>query len=416
MEHRAPNIRHLRAFREVARHNSIRRASAEVYLSQPAITQASAKLEVMVGVAMFDRRSEGMFVTEPGKLFLARVDRALNYITSGTREAARLGQSRGGGATPNGRGLANLDQVVTGVQLRAVAVLLETENFSLAARSIGISQPSLHRAARDIERLSGIPLFSASSRGVTLSPAAKAIAQHAKLAFAELEQGRAEVDEWKGSGSGRIVIGTMPLARTFVLPTAILSLMSSHPHVGISVIDGPYDDLLHGLRHGDIDLLIGALRDPLPVDDVVQQPLFDDTLMIAARADHPLAAKTDISLGDLADFPWIVPRKDTPTRSHFEAMFEGAAQPDHIVEASSLILVTALILGSDALTFISAHQIRDEQRAGQMVRLNIDTAATTRPIGITQRRDWQPTATQRKFLGDLQAAGRQAALPYSKIE
>jgi len=415
MEHRAPNLRHLRAFREVARHNSIRRASAEVYLSQPAITQAIAKLETMVGVAMFDRRSEGMFVTAPGKLYLARVERALNYIANGAKEVARLGQSKAGGAT-GGRSPTNLDQVVTGVQLRAAAVLLETKNFSLAARSIGISQPSLHRAARDIERLSGIPLFSASSRGVTLSPAAKAIAQHAKLAFAELDQGRAEVDEWKGSGSGRIVIGTMPLARTFVLPTAILSLMSSHPHVGISVIDGPYDDLLHGLRHGDIDLLIGALRDPLPVDDVIQQSLFDDPLMIAARAGHPLAAKTEISLGDLADFPWIVPRKDTPTRSHFEAMFEGAAQPDHIVEASSLILVRGLILGSDALTFISAHQIRDEQRAGQMVRLNIDTSATTRPIGITQRRDWQPTATQRKFLGDLQAAGKQAALPYSKIE
>jgi len=403
MEHRAPNLRHLRAFREVARHKTIRRASAEVYLSQPAITQAIAKLETAVGISMFDRRSEGMFVTEPGRLFLTRVERALNYVEAGCREAVRIGHKKGG------RGFANLDQLVTGVQLRAAAALLETENFSLAARNIGISQPSLHRAARDLERLSGMALFSASSQGVSLTPAAKIIAQHAKLAFSELDQGEAEVEEWKGSGSGRIVVGTMPLARTFILPTAILALMASHPQVGISVIDGPYDDLLHGLRHGDIDLLIGALRDPLPVEDIVQEALFDDPLMIAGRGSHPLAGQTAVKIADLAAYPWVLPREGTPTRDHFDTLFENCERPANIIEASSLILARGLILGSDALTLISAHQIKHEQLSGMMVRINIDTSATSRPIGITLRRDWQPTATQRKFLDDLRQAGKTAA-------
>lgn len=407
---RAPNIRHLRAFAEVARHKSIRRASAEVYLSQPAITQAIAKLETTVGVALFERRSDGMFATLPGQLYLSRVQRALAYIAAGTKEAVRIGHKKGG------RGFSNLDQLLTGVQLRAAAALSESENFSLAARSIGISQPSLHRAARDLERLSGLTLFDASSRGVSLSPEAKIIAQHAKLAFAELDQGRAEVDEWKGSGSGRIVIGTMPLARTYILPKAILALMASHPQVGISVIDGPYDDLLYGLRHGDIDLLIGALRAPLPVDDIVQEVLFEDPLMIAARSDHPLAQQHPVALSDLAAFPWVLPRAGTPTRDHFDALFENSGQPSRIIEASSLVLIRGLILGSDTLTLISAHQIRHEQQTGSMIRIDIDTSATTRPIGITQRRDWQPTATQRKFLDDLRQAGNRAGGPYSKIE
>jgi DNA-binding transcriptional LysR family regulator len=405
MEHRAPNIRHLRAFREVARHRSIRRASAEVYLSQPAITQAIAKLEAALDISLFDRRSDGMFVTEPGTLYLSRVERALSYIETGTREAVKIGHKKGG------RGFANLDQLVTGVQLRATAALSESENFSLAARNIGISQPSLHRAARDLERLSGMALFNASNRGIELSPAARIVAWHAKLAFAELDQGVSEVEEWKGSGSGRIVVGTMPLARTFILPTAILALMATHPEVRISVIDGPYDDLLHGLRHGDIDILIGALRDPLPVADIVQQPLFDDLLMIAVRKTHPLAGRANVGPGDMVDFPWVLPRKGTPTRQHFEAMFHDTDEPGNIIEASSLVLIRGLILGSDALTLISAHQIRHEQQSGLMVPVDVDTSGTSRPIGVTLRRDWQPTATQRKFLDDLRDAGRQAAAP-----
>jgi LysR family transcriptional regulator, regulator for genes of the gallate degradation pathway len=414
MKHRAPNFRHLRAFREVARHNSIRRASTEVYLSQPAITQAIAKLEASLDVILFERRSDGMFVTEPGGLYLARVERALSNIEAGTREAVRIGHKKGG------RGFANLDQLVTGVQLRAAAALSEAQNFSLAARNTGITQPSLHRAARDLERLSGMTLFSASNRGIELSPAAKTIARHAMLAFAELDQGVAEVEEWKGLGAGQIKIGTMPLARTYVLPTAILALMNSHPEARISVVDGPYDDLLHGLRQGSIDILIGALRDPLPVEDIVQQPLFDDLLIVVARQSHPLAGKPAVSLTDLAACPWVLPRRSTPTRDHFEAMFRGAEEPENIIEASSLMLIRGLILGSDALTMISAHQIGHEQQSGQMVPVAVDTSGTSRPIGLTLRRDWHPTAAQSKFLDDLRQAGENAThqgmVSYSKIE
>jgi LysR family transcriptional regulator, regulator for genes of the gallate degradation pathway len=403
VEQRAANFRHLRAFREVARHKSIRQASTHVFLSQPAITQAIAKLEVTLGTSLFDRRSEGMFVTEPGRLFLSRVERALAYIETGAREAFRVGHKKGD------RGFANLDKLVTGVQLRAAAALSEAENFSLAARNTGITQPSLHRAARDLERLSGMILFSASNQGIELSPAARIIARNAKLAFTELDQGRAEVEEWKGSGASHINIGTMPLARTLILPTAILATLKSIPDIRFSVIDGPYEDLLHGLRQGSIDILIGALRETLPVADVVQKPLFDDLLIVAARSAHPLAGKSGIKPGDLADFPWVVPRKGAPTRNHFEAMFEGQDLPTNLIEASSLVLIRGLILGSDALTMISAHQIREEQRTGLLVPIDIDTSGTARPIGLTMRQDWQPTSSQHRFLEELDLAGKMAA-------
>ncbi|MBZ0214965.1 MAG: LysR family transcriptional regulator, partial [Fimbriimonadaceae bacterium] len=54
MDRPFPNLRHLRAFREVAACRSISQASRRVHLSQPAITQAIAKLEDALGLALFD--------------------------------------------------------------------------------------------------------------------------------------------------------------------------------------------------------------------------------------------------------------------------------------------------------------------------------------------------------------------------
>lgn len=397
------NLRHLRAFREVAECRSISLASKRVHLSQPAITQAIAKLEAQLELPLFERRSDGMHATEPGQQFSVRVERALRHLQAGTREAARLGPEK------TARRVAHYDHMLTTTQLRALAAVSDARNFSLAARNIGISQPSLHRAARDLERLLGMTLFESTAGGIELTRPARALAQHVKLAYAELAQGFAEAAAWRGQDSGRIVIGSMPLARMSILPAAINTLARKHPEVQVSVLEGPYEDLLHGLRHGEIDLLIGALRDPVPIDDVVQDALFEDELAIVAGAGHPLTDHDGIEVADLARYPWVVPREGTPTRGHFEAMFADAGLPipAGLVESSSQILIRGLLQDSDRLTIISPHQIRLETRLGLLAVLPVDMAHTSRPIGTTLRRDWHPTATQQDFLGHLREAAEQ---------
>ncbi|MFC4270111.1 LysR family transcriptional regulator [Sneathiella chungangensis] len=401
MNNMAPNLRHLRAFCVVAAHQSISRASEEVFLSQPAITQAIAKFEQAFDIELFTRRTDGVFITDAGKLFLVRAERAQEFIRTGIEEARRIAQVK------SGKGFSNLDQLVSGVQLRALIAIAKTGNFSLAARHVGISQPSLYRAARDLERLSAMVLFRKSGQGIELTPAAEIWARYAKLAFAELRQGYTEIEEYKGIDVGRIVIGTMPLARTYILPTAITRITQTRPGVEISVIDGRYEDLLHGLRYSEIDILIGALRNPPPIDDVVEEKVFEDELALFVRVDHPLTRRKKITLEQLAGYPWITPREGSPTRTKFEELFAKRqhARPKSLVEASSLILIRGLLMDSDRITILSAHQTRHEQEQGLLVQLPFDLGDTRRPIGLTTRRDWHPTAAQAEFLDALRVAG-----------
>lgn len=413
-----PNIRHLRAFREVAHLRSVNKASKSVHLSQPAITQAIAKLEKQLGVSLFDRHAEGMTLTGQGTLFLKRVESALDHLQKGARQSAQIGLKNGA------RGSARFDRSVSGVQLRALIAVADAGNFSLAARSIGISQPSVHRAARDLEQLSGIELFRKIGQNIVLTRAAKALVKGAKLAKSELDQGFDEVGEWLGRYSGRIVVGAMPLVRSFVLPRAINTFMAQVSNFQINTVDGPYDDLLSGLRHGDIDLLIGALRDPLPIEDVVQQPLFEEKLAIVGRFNHPLFAGDSFDHADLASLPWVVPRTGTPTRKIFDELFceNNGPQPDNIIEASSLVLIRGLLLESDRLTIISPHQVHHEVQMEMLKLLPINMDYTSRAIGITTRCNWRPTTTQQSFLAHLKEAAqmttgqKQDAPTYNKNE
>ncbi|NOZ33159.1 MAG: LysR family transcriptional regulator [Alphaproteobacteria bacterium] len=398
------NLRHLRVLCAVAEHASISKAASRVHLSQPAITQALAKLERIVGARLFDRSGNGMFLNTPGEIFVFRARRALALIEEGARQAIRAG-AKGGT-----RRYSSFDGGITSAQLRALVAVVEAGNFSLAARAIGISQPSLHRTARDLERLAGVSFFIRANLGIEVTVSARTLARKGRLAFGELEQGFAEIQSWQGRDTGRIVIGTMPLARTTILPRAINELLRARPDVDISVIDGPYDDLLHGLRHGEIDLLTGALRKPIPIGDVVQETLFEDPLVIVGRHGHPLCDRPGLSMSDLARFPWAIPRAGTPTREFFERMFarSGMAPPGHVIEASSLVLIRGLLLGSDRLTLMSAHQMDPEKGPGMLARMPFSLHGTRRKIGVTFRRDWRPTATQTRFLDLLRQEGRAA--------
>lgn len=400
MEQTLPNLRHLRAFREVADRRSISQAAERVFLSQPAITQAIAKLERLLDARLFERHSDGMRPTEAGALFAERTSRALGLIRAGTQEAVRIGADKGA------RRQAAPDQLLTSTQLRALVAVANYGNFSLAARSIGTSQPALYRAARDLESLLGIALFEKTSQGIDLTRPALILAQHVKLSFAELAQGFAEIAALGGQDTGLIVVGSMPLARHSILPAAINALARELPEVRISVVDAPYDELLHGLRHGELDLLIGALRDPVPVDDVVQEALFDDPLAIVASSRHPLAKKKHITVDDLAACPWVLPRRGTPTRDHFEVLMHGRQPAGGLVESSSIVLICGLLLDSDRLTLISRHQILREQAQGLLSTLPYDMSGTQRPIGLTTRRSWRPTATQSRFLNLVREAAR----------
>lgn len=406
------NFRHLRAFCEVAVLGSISGAAHRVHLSQPAVTQAIAKLEAQVGVALFERTTEGLLLTEPGDLFRLRAERAIQHIEEGTRPSARRGQKQTGGS--GGGTAGGFGRRITAAQLRALLAVAKTGSFSRGARLIGMSQSALYRMARSLEKDAGVELFEVVSRGVVLTRSADRLARHAALAFEELEQALEDIAAWSGRDTARVRIGTLPLARTYLLPHAINAFLDERPDAYLSVVDGPYDTLVDALRYGEIDMLIGALRAPEAVADIEQQALFEDRLALVARPDHPLAARAEITLEDLSDFSWIVPRPGAPTRTNFEGMFKSSPElrPTHVVEASSLILIRGILTESDAVALISAHQIRHEESLNILARLNFRVPAAPRQIGLSLRRNWRPTLSQQRMIDLLFKAGAEVAAHY----
>ncbi|WP_172328855.1 LysR substrate-binding domain-containing protein [Mangrovicoccus sp. HB161399] len=380
------NLRHLRLFLAVADLGTVTRAADLYNVSQPAVTQALGKLEAQAGGQLFDRTRQGFFLTPRGEVLAARVARAFGRLDPALTEIA-----------------PRLQLTATAAQLQALVAVAETENFTLAARQMGLSQPTVHRAVSQLEQEAETPLFQRMAHGMAATRACQSLARAAELGFAELDQAEADLAELDGGEAGRIVIGSLPLARSVLLPQVLARFRRHRPTLPVRVVDGLYDGLLAGLRRGAVDVMIGALRQPAPIGDVVQEELFRDGLAFVAPPGHPLARAGTLSPADLADRAWVVPRSGTPAREGFERLFAeaGLPLPASILEAGSILLMRELLHRGDFLGCISAHQAAAEISRGLLDRLHVPETLPPRPIGLTFREGWLPTAAQAEMLALL---------------
>ncbi|MCR6673042.1 LysR family transcriptional regulator [Devosia ginsengisoli] len=382
-----PNLRHLRVFLAAFDSGSISQAAGLCSVSQPAATQSIRKLEEHFTSKLFHRTPQGLLLTDAGGLLANRVRRAFALLDPAL-----------GDLSPR------LHLTATSSQLTALVAGVEMENFTLAARKLGLAQPSVHRAISDLEKDAGRPLFERTSRGMHATRPATRLAQAVQLAFAEIYQAEADLGELSGREVGRIVVGAMPLSRSSILPEAIARFRRRRATLPIQALDGPYDDLIAGLRRGEVDFLVGAMRDPPPIGDVVQDPLFDDELIVVCRPGHPLLAEFNLQPAQLSGFPWVVNIPGTPARNMFEKVLSGPERPTSLVETGSMVLMRELLQVTDHLGFISSLQIRSDLLQGVVVRLPAHLADTTRPIGLTFRAGWIPTSAQRDLIADIRAA------------
>jgi LysR family transcriptional regulator of gallate degradation len=371
------SIRHLRMFLALGQTNSVTRAADINHVSQPAVTQAITKLSQESGHVLLQRSPQGLFLTDAGTLLHYRADRALRILDNA---------------------MSDMDRAIriqaTWQQLAALIAVTETENFTLAAHQLGLAQPTVHRATTMLEGAAGTTFFQRTAHGLISTRAALQLAQAARLALAEIDQADADLAALDGREVGRIVVGALPLSRSGWLPRAILAFREIRPRLSLQVIDGRYDELLHGLRRGEIDMVLGALRFPTPIEDIEQERLFDDEVVVVARRDHALMNKAGLVFADLASHPWVMPRRSTPLRRVLDTYFAAEA-PTNVVETSSVIMMREILRQSDHLGGLSRMQA--EVELGVLGILPVRLPNAMRPIGITTRAGWEPTRAQREL-------------------
>ena len=391
------SLRHLHAFRVVADLGGIRRSSESLYRASSAVARSVAALEESLGVQLFERKGRGMLLTAAGDVVRLRAERIEIELIGVRDDAARALEK-------NGRKVGGIDALLNERRLQAAALLAEVHHMPTVAHAMGTSQSAVSQAVARLEDMLGQPLFLRTAHGMLPTDAGRRWIERFERALAELRHIPEDVAALEGRVEGTVTVGALPLARSQLLPLAITSVLQRHPRLHVSSLESPYGELTAGLLSGRIDFIVGAMRQA-PGDAFVQHALFDDKAALVARAAHPLAARTRLALGDLDGYPWVLSRAGSPLREFLGQFFEkeGAVPPIPAVETGDLAMLRGLLVSSDMLTVLSAHQLHYEVASSQLAVLPFDMPGMERTIGIMTRKGAHLAPGARALLEEMEA-------------
>jgi len=402
-----PSLRQLRGFEAVARLKSVSSAAREVNLSQPALTQSVRALEARLRTPLLERRRSGCYVTEPGSILLPRVQRFFDHVRSALCEPVIVG------AFTSRQSSDAIINKLTRPQLRSLIAISENQSFQAAARWLGISQPSLHRSARQLERELRRSLYQRTARGVTTTSQGSELARRFQIARREIEYALEEIQAAQGVIVSRIAIGNIPHSGTRILSNAIQKLLAVYPNARVQVVDDHYDALLNDLRAGKLDLMFGVLRRPDWAIDTNEEMLFSNPYAVVVRRNHPLANLRRTRLSDLAGYDWVLPSRGAPRREAFEQLFLNSAYSPRVsVETTSPAVYRSILESSDRISLFSkleTEQAGDRRRP--LVTLPFKSVVLARNDGVATRADWQPTRIHQQFLDLLRQEARRIKHP-----
>ncbi|HZX38336.1 MAG TPA: LysR family transcriptional regulator [Streptomyces sp.] len=191
--------------------------------------------------------------------------------------------------------------------LRVLRAVAATGSFSAAARRLGCTQPAVSQQMKALETSAGTPLLIRTGREMRLTQAGEALVRHASGILAGLTAAEEEIAAIAGLRAGRVRLVSFPSGSSTLVPAALAALRAAHPGTRVSLVDAEPPRSVEMLREGDCDVALAFRYGTTAAewDDLIVRPLLTDRLVGLVPEGHRLADSATVTIGDLADEPWI---------------------------------------------------------------------------------------------------------------
>lgn len=189
-------------------------------------------------------------------------------------------------------------------QLQVFQAVVAQRNFSRAGECIGLSQPAVSRAVREMEEQLGVRLLDRSTREVVPTEAGMRLAVHLDRLLDELDLALQDVRGLAQNRRGRVRVASAPTLSASLMPHCIAACATELPGVEILVLDRIQQDVLDSVRSGEVDF--GVVIDPAEPADLHTESILREPFCLVCPAEHPLARRATVAWRLLAGHPLVL--------------------------------------------------------------------------------------------------------------
>jgi LysR family hydrogen peroxide-inducible transcriptional activator len=176
--------------------------------------------------------------------------------------------------------------------------LADHGHFCRAADACCVTQSTLSASIKELENVLEATLVDRTKRNVVLTPLGLDTVERARKIIVDFEELARSARAARQPLYGTLRMGAIPTISPFLLPRVLPGMRRAYPHLKLYLVEDMTARLIDLLQQGKLDVVLLAL--PYESGAIETSILFDDPLLAALPAEHPLVEQPHIDPQDLS--------------------------------------------------------------------------------------------------------------------
>lgn len=283
--------------------------------------------------------------------------------------------------------------------LKSFMEVAKYKSFTSAAEHSYLTQPSLSKAVKKLEKELGVELFDRSTRHLYLTDAGQIVYQQSQKAFSALSELNVLLDDLRNIAVGDIKIGIPPLIGTLFFPKIAEVFTNRYPNVSLELVEHGAKLIERLVEDAQID--VGIIVLPASEEKFHTYPFIQDEFYVFLHKDHKLAERTSISLNELAEEKFVLFKKDFTLHDYIiQACQKEGFTPNVSYRSSQWDLIVELVSSQLGITLLPK-SIYDKQSNDNIKIVRLENPTLYWNLGVITKKDAYHSYALKKFVNML---------------
>ncbi|MDV6379390.1 LysR family transcriptional regulator [Sporosarcina sp. GW1-11] len=280
-------------------------------------------------------------------------------------------------------------------ELKTFIAVVDSENFTKAARVLKIAQPTVSLHVKNLESTLQTPLLTRTSRSFKVTAAGQLLYERALELIDLADRTKVELTHQQKRLKGPFRIAATPVIAEGILPDVLTRLHAKYPELQVELSAVESHMIADLLRKRKAD--VGCSD----IEELSSANVFmEDELLLVASSNHPLAHKKSSSILDLQSAYWILPSTEDMSRTLIDrSLHQYGVKPNYAIVNSPESIKQSVLSGL-GIAFLSRHSCKREIERGELAVLNYKVSPIRRPFYTLTTKQ---SATTQAFLDELDA-------------
>lgn len=272
-------------------------------------------------------------------------------------------------------------------QLRILKAIATEKNFTKAADILYLSQPSLSKQIKTLEKNLNITLIQRENNKISLTENGKILLNYCERILPLCEECCRVLIDLKNGERGNLTIGANPTIGRYLLPKMLELFVKNYPHIKVEIKINSNRNISKSVKNKEVDL--GLISGEIPKQfqkHILAEPFLEDEILLIVSKSHALASKNILSKEDLYDLNFISLSSGSTFRKFIDnVLSQNQIEIDRlkiILQVNSLEAMKAAVSLGLGVAFISSLAIEKDMELKTLKILKIENMEITQPLSI----------------------------------